>query len=61
MNKIRFFPALIIVLAVAMLAANGLWLLPAIDVLNTGVSNLHLEVARRATTTRPSMKLFLSI
>ena len=50
MNKIRFFPALIIVLAVAMLAANGLWLLPAIDALNAGVSNLHLEVARRASS-----------
>ncbi len=31
-----------------MLAGNGLWLLPTIEILNRGVSDLHLEIARRA-------------
>ncbi|MEK7566547.1 MAG: ATP-binding protein [Patescibacteria group bacterium] len=50
MKGIRFFSALIIILAVAVLVANGLWLLPALDTINRGVSDLHLEIARRART-----------
>ena len=50
MKGIRFFSAIIIVLAVVALAANGIWLLPAIDTINRGVSDLHLEIAKRART-----------
>ena len=48
MIRARFFSALIVILAIVAIAANSFWLLPSIEAINRGISDLHLEIARRA-------------
>lgn len=50
MKGARFLSVLVIILVVIIIAANSLWLLPALDTISRGVSDLHLEIAERAKT-----------
>src|SRR3989344_5880648 len=50
MKGVRLLSGAVIVLLLVTMLANSLWLLPAIDAINRGVSDLHLQIAEQAKT-----------
>ncbi len=50
MKGVRILSGVVVVLLLVTMFANSLWLLPAIDAINRGVSDLHLQIAEQART-----------